>query len=224
LKTVSRTIVVLVLLFSMMSFAQAAANNVIQDGDCGQEVTEIQSQLNALGYPTGAADGDFGAATVAAVKAFQKDRGLEADGVVGPSTYRALMGRDIPVSRDSSATTVRRVVQTAMRYVGVPYAFGGTSPDGFDCSGFVRYVFARSGVYLPRMADEQYEVGYSVPISRLQPGDTVYFSTYTSGISHVGIYLGDGKFISASSSRGVVIDRLDSGYWGPRYVGARRIL
>ncbi|MDR3591532.1 MAG: NlpC/P60 family protein [Negativicutes bacterium] len=213
-----------VVCFAMVAFAHASAAAVIQEGDMGQEVSEVQSKLGALGYSAGPADGDFGASTAAAVKAFQKDRGLEADGVIGPSTYRALMGRDIPASRGGSTAAVRRVVDTAMRYVGVPYSFGGTTPDGFDCSGFVRFVFARSGVDLPRMADEQYELGQSVSMGRLQPGDTVYFSTYTSGISHVGIYLGDGRFISASSSRGVVIDRLDSGYWGSRYMGARRFL
>jgi len=222
LKRVRQTMIVFVMLFAIGTFAQASASDVMQEGDCGQEVAQVQSQLSALGYSTGAADGDFGAATVAAVKAFQKDRGLEADGVIGSSTYRSLMGRDIPVSRDGSTTTARRVVQTAMRYIGVPYSFGGTTPDGFDCSGFVRYVFARSGVDLPRMADEQYERGQSVSVSRLQPGDTVYFTTYSSGVSHVGIYLGDGKFISSTSSRGVVIDRLDSSYWGSRYMGARR--
>jgi peptidoglycan DL-endopeptidase CwlO len=216
--------VVVVLLFAVVTFAHASAAGVFEEGDWGEEVAQIQSQLSALGYSTGAADGDFGAATVAAVKAFQKDRGLEADGVVGPSTYRVLMGRDVPVSRGGSTDAVRRVVQTAMRYIGVPYSFGGSTPDGFDCSGFVRFVFARSGLDLPRMADEQYELGYPVTMSHLQPGDTVYFTTYASGISHVGIYLGDGRFVSSTSSRGVVVDRMDSSYWGSRYVGARRLL
>lgn len=217
---VSRITVVFLLLFGVFTVANA---NAFQDGDTGQEIAQIQSRLSALGYKVGA-DGDYGPATMEAVKLFQQDRGLEADGIVGEATYRALMGRDIPVSRAGSVTTVRRVLQTAMRYVGVPYSFGGTTPDGFDCSGYVRYVFAKSGIYLPRMADEQYDEGRAVSISRLQPGDAVFFSTYTSGVSHVGIYLGDGQFIHASSSRGVVIDLLLDGYWGQRYVGARRFL
>lgn len=222
LKTVWQTMVVVLLLFGMVTVANASG--VIQEGDWGQDVTQIQSQLAAFGYKPGPADGDFGAATTEAVKAFQRDRGLEADGVIGAATYKVLMGRDVPVSRDGSSATVRRITQNAMRYIGVPYVFGGTSPDGFDCSGYVRYVFARSGIDLPRMADEQYEVGKPVAYSHLQPGDTVYFSTYAPGASHVGIYLGDGNFVSASSSRGVVIDRLSSSYWGPRYIGARRML
>ena len=216
-----RTLVLFLLLFSASTLAHAAA---FQEGDAGQDVAQIQSQLNALGYAAGPADGDFGSNTTAAVKAFQKDRGLDADGVVGASTFRALMGRDIPVSRDSSTVSVRRVLQTALRYQGVPYVFGGTSPNGFDCSGFVRYVFAGNGLQLPRMADEQYDLGLPVSYNRLQPGDLVFFTTYAPGASHVGIYLGDGKFISATSSQGVAIARMDSSYWGPRYIGARRLL
>ncbi len=204
----------------MSAMANAAA---FEEGDSGQDVAQIQAKLGALGYDAGLADGEFGSMTTAAVKAFQKDRGLDVDGVVGSETYRALMGRDIPVSRDGTAITVRKVVQTAMRFVGVPYVFGGNTPDGFDCSGFTRYVYARYCIGLPRMADEQFGLGKPITKSQLRPGDLVFFTTYAEGVSHVGIYLGEGKFISATSSRGVAIDRLADGYWGPRYVGARRV-
>ncbi len=216
-----RTVLLSVLLFSLVALAHASG--VYEEGDGGQDVAQIQTRLNALGYAT-AADGEFGEATTAAVKAFQKDRGLEADGVVGAATYQALMGREIAVSRDSSAVEkTRRIIQTAMRYVGVPYVFGGNGPNGFDCSGFTRFVFARSGIGLPRMADEQFGLGRPVGQAHLQPGDLVFFETYTDGVSHVGIYLGEGKFISATSSRGVAIAWLGDSYWGPRYVGARRV-
>jgi len=192
-------------------------------GDQGQDIASIQAQLNALGYNAGSVDGDFGDATATAIANFQRDRGLDTDGVIGADTYRALMGREIETSRGGSSS-VRRVVQTSLSYQGVPYVFGGTTPNGFDCSGFTRYVFAQAGIYLPRSADEQYEVGRAVSYSRLQAGDLVYFSTYESGASHVGIYLGNGQFISATSSRGIAIARLYSGYWGDRYIGARRVL
>ena len=180
-------------------------------GDQGSDVAEIQGQLASLGYDV-AADGDFGPATAEAVKAFQISRGLDADGLVGPSTYSALLGKSMPeVSRGSSALG-RRIVASSMQYLGVPYVFGGTTPNGFDCSGYVRYVFANAGIYLPRTADAQYECGYPVSTAELVPGDLVFFSTYEAGASHVGIYLGDGNFINASSSRGVSIASLYSSY------------
>ena len=192
-------------------------------GDQGSEVAEIQGQLASLGYDV-AADGDFGPATVEAVKSFQSSHGLNADGLVGPSTYSALMGREMPQVSRSFNSVSRRIVANSMNYIGVPYVFGGTGPSGFDCSGYVRYVFASAGIYLPRTADAQYEVGMPVSRGELIPGDLVFFSTYDYGASHVGIYLGDGAFINASSSRGVAIDNLDGGYWGACYIGARRIL
>ncbi|WP_418626980.1 C40 family peptidase [Anaerosinus sp.] len=204
---------------SVVSVVNAAA---FRAGDRGEEVAAIQRELVSLGYHV-SVDGDFGPATAAAVKSFQANYGLEADGLVGSATYRALMGREIPeVSRAGSTSLVRRIIQDSLQYIGVPYSFGGTTPSGFDCSGFVRYVFADSGVYLPRAADEQYTAGYQV--YNLQPGDLVFFSTYTYGASHSGIYLGDGKFISSTSSSGVRIDDLTTGYWGACYIGARRVL
>jgi cell wall-associated NlpC family hydrolase len=217
-------IIFCVLLFS--SFVSlASASGAFQQGDQGQEVVAIQNQLGALGYNAGTADGDFGGQTMDAVRAFQRDRGLEPDGIVGSATYRALIGRDIPVSRDSaSVSSARGILQTALSLRGVPYSFGGTSPGGFDCSGFTRYVYSSYGINLPRGADEQFNVGRSVSYSRLQPGDLVFFSTYAEGASHVGIYLGNGQFISATSSRGIAVASLDSSYWGPRYLGARRVM
>ncbi|CVK17831.1 hypothetical protein SPSPH_015490 [Sporomusa sphaeroides DSM 2875] len=215
-------IVAFCLFFGTAAFAHASGT--YESGDRGADVAAIQTQLTELGFDAGAADGDFGDLTVSAVKAFQKARGLEPDGVVGAQTYRALMGRDIPASRDSSTTSVRRIIQTSLRYQGVPYVFGGTSPGGFDCSGFTRFVFAQSGISLPRMADEQFAVGRPVSYSRLQPGDLVFFTTYAPGASHSGIYIGDGNFISATSSRGVAIASMSSSYWGPRYIGARRVM
>jgi len=216
--------IALVFLFVYMLSSLAYASGTYQEGDEDPEVALIQTKLQSLGYEVGNIDGDFGALTTAAVKAFQKDRGLEIDGVVGAITYRVLMGRDMPVSRDSSVAAARKVIQQAMRYIGVPYVYGGNTPSGFDCSGFTRYVYGRVGISLPRTADAQYEVGVPVSISKLRPGDIVYFTTYAPGASHNGIYIGEGKFIHASSSRGVAIDQLAASYWKNRYLGARRIL
>lgn len=191
-------------------------------GDSGDEITIIQMQLLSLGYDVGTPDGVFGDQTLAAVEAFQADNGLVVDGIVGDDTWRELRTTVPQVSRGASVAT--RIVLAAQRYLGVPYVWGGTSPGGFDCSGFTQYVFALSGVNLPRTADMQFGVGIPVHYNQLQPGDMVYFSTYEPGPSHNGIYMGGGKFISATSSRGVSIDRLDSAYWGARYIGARRVI
>jgi cell wall-associated NlpC family hydrolase len=119
-------------------------------------------------------------------------------------------------------TLMHGIVNTSVRYIGVPYRWAGTSPAGFDCSGFTMTVYKMNGLSLPRMADEQYRAGTPITDGALMPGDLVFFSTYTRGISHVGIYLGQGYFIHASSSRGVMISSLSDTYWGRRYIGARR--
>ena len=215
----------LVFVLSLTFANVASASNFYEEGDQGQEIVLIQQRLLSLGYELGFADGAFGSATESAVRAYQKDKGLTSDGVIGPSTYQALLGRDMPiVSRDSSVAAARRIIQFSMQYLGVPYVFGGTTANGFDCSGFTRHVYRAIGLNLPRTADDQFEFGRPVAYSRLQPGDMVFFTTYASGASHSGIYIGDGKFISATSSRGIAIDSMNSSYWGQRYVGARRVM
>ena len=192
-------------------------------GDQGSEIAEIQGKLVALGYDV-MADGDFGLATVEAIKEFQKANGIHVDGLIGPATYAALLGRDMPDISRGTNYIARRIISSAMDYMGVPYVFGGTSPYGFDCSGYVQYVFANAGVSLPRTADVQYEEGTPISTAELVPGDLVFFTTYTYGASHVGIYVGDGNFIHASSSRGVTISSLNESYYSTHYIGARRIL
>ena len=210
-----------VMIFSVATTALAA--NSFQQGDQGSEIAEIQGQLIDLGYDV-VADGEYGPATVDAIKQFQQSQGINPDGLVGPATYEALLGRDMPDVSRGSTVIARRIVQTSMQYMGVPYVFGGTTPSGFDCSGYVRYVFAQAGIYLPRMADEQYYSTTPISTSELRAGDLVFFSTYTYGPSHVGIYLDDGQFIHASSSRGVSIASLGNSYWTSTYIGARRAL
>lgn len=111
----------------------------------------------------------------------------------------------------------------AQKYIGVKYVWGGASPKGFDCSGLVGYSFKQSGKTLPRSAAEMYKKGQAVSKSKLQKGDLVFFSTYKKGASHVGIYIGNNKFVHASSSNGVKIDSLGSSYYSKAYLGAKRI-
>ncbi len=123
------------------------------------------------------------------------------------------------VSRTSSIAM--SLTRSAMRFIGTPYVFGGTSPSGFDCSGYTQHVFAMLGIPLPRMADAQYYAGRKI-VGDMTTGDLVFFQTYEPGPSHVGIYVGGGKFIH-SSSHGVMVSRLGDSYWRSRYIGAKRI-
>jgi len=116
------------------------------------------------------------------------------------------------------------LVRTAYAFRGARYRTGGVSAGGFDCSGFVKYLYAKQGVDLPHSSRAQYNYGKHVAKTDLKPGDLLFFSgTYRHGISHVGIYIGDGKFIHASThSTGVRVDELNSAYYRRRYTGARR--
>ncbi len=114
------------------------------------------------------------------------------------------------------------LTRSALRFLGVPYVFGGTTTSGFDCSGFVQHVFGMLGVAVPRTADAQYDAGKRA-VGGPHAGDLVFFDTY-GGVSHVGIYLGGGKFVHASSSHGVMVSRLSESYWAARYVGAKRLI
>lgn len=110
----------------------------------------------------------------------------------------------------------------AKNYLGVPYKFGGSSPDGFDCSGYTGYVYKKSGYRLPRGAKDQYKKMY--PIRVPKPGDLVFFKTSGSRISHVGIYVGDYQFVHApSTGKKVSFADIRIKYWKKRYAGARSI-
>jgi cell wall-associated NlpC family hydrolase len=123
---------------------------------------------------------------------------------------------------DSSDTDL---VHAALACRGASYRFGGLSSRGFDCSGFVKYLYASKGIKLPHSSRAQFCCGKPVSESELKPGDVVFFSgTYRAGVSHVGLYVGGGRFIHASTENsGVCVDRLDADYYRRRYAGARRI-
>ena len=121
-----------------------------------------------------------------------------------------------------TTTIAKNLTRDALRFLGTPYVFGGTSTSGFDCSGYVQHVFAMLGVSIPRTADAQYYAGSRIK-GGMKTGDLVFFQTYEPGPSHVGIYLGKGRFVHASS-HGVMVSSLSDSYWQARSIGAKRVL
>lgn len=208
-------------LVALMLFISAFSTNAYADyysdsttlyaGMRSSDVTDLQNDLKSLGYFSYSATGYFGDLTKQAVLRYQQNRYLAADGIVGRVTAKQLK--------------TDQILQTARSYMGVPYVWGGVSPSGFDCSGFTHYVFYRNGITIARTSADQYQQGTWVSKSLLQPGDLVFFETYKPGPSHVGIYLGSGKFIHASSGADrVTISELGNPYYVERYIGAKRVV
>lgn len=240
--------IAIITLLSFIFFTTTAfASPTLQKNSKGEDVIALQQKLYLIGYNITEIDGIFGNETERAVAAFQHDNKISVTGIVTNVTWRALQkakpvkGRTLETA-DVKVNTLKKgnlvafgktfinkqqglaIVETGKKYIGVPYVFGGTTPKGFDCSGFLQYVFKEHGFLIPRLADEQYQLGKYAKTSQLSAGDLVFFTTYTSGVSHCGFYVGDRKFLHASSSRGIRIDSLDSDYWSSRYYGARKII
>lgn len=220
----------------------------------GKDVISLQKTLYSLNYKITSFDGIFGKETKQAVLEFQRDQRMRITGVVDNKTWNALKKakpiQPLPVVKTPAATNlptkqpplkenqlkikdtkpfvdakqVPSIIKKAKSYIGVPYKFGGTTPKGFDCSGYIQYVFGQYKYQLPRAADTQYNIGQKVTKTNLREGDLVFFSTYEKGASHCGIYVGKNQFIHASTSKGIRIDSLNDVYWQPRYLGAKRIV
>jgi len=203
---------VVILAFSATAFADYYTDyKVLRYGMSGGEVTNLQNDLKALNVFSAQSTGYFGSVTQQAVINYQASKGLVKDGVVGHQTARAMK--------------VDRIIKTAKSLQGVPYVWGGTTTSGFDCSGFTQYVMSVNRVSIPRTAALQYEKGTWVNKVNLIPGDFVFFSTYAAGASHVGIYLGGGQFVHASSGAGkIIISQLSNTYYTQHYLGAKRML
>ena len=141
-----------------------------------------------------------------------------------PSASQA--GQSSQGSQSSSSATGAQILAKATQYLGTPYVYGGASPSGFDCSGFVYYVYGTFGISVGRTPDAQYQAGTVVDKASLQPGDIVLFAgTYASGISHSGIYAGNGQFIHSPNSRSTVsYSDLTSGYWSEHFYCGIRVV
>jgi len=122
--------------------------------------------------------------------------------------------RNIPLKR-------KQIINTATQYIGTPYRHGGATPSGFDCSGYVFYVYNKNGIQIPRSTAQQYTKGQKIPYKMAQPGDLLFFRINMNTISHVGIYVGNDTFVHApSSGKYVRYDSINNTYWKKRFCGA----
>ncbi|CQR46644.1 Peptidoglycan endopeptidase LytF precursor [Paraliobacillus sp. PM-2] len=207
-------------------------------GETGEDIKSIQKALYYFGYYKDEADGIFGPKTNQALHYFQVDNGLEVKQEINPQVITALSENsshqsqfnsnekketNIAVAKDITNESVNssELAKTAKQYIGVSYTWGGSSPSGFDCSGYINYVFNQLHVTIPRTVSDIWNMAQ--PVKSLSIGDLVFFETYKKGPSHMGIYLGNKQFIHASESQGVQISAMNMDYWQQRYLGAKRI-
>lgn len=195
---------------------QAGPVHLLSWGSSGSAVWALQYRLKVLGYYTYyKVTGYYGSITTAAVKRFQAAYGLKVDGIAGPITQREVL----------HAIVKRKLVADTRNYLGKPYVWGSSNPRvGFDCSGFIYYMFRKHGYPIPRYTSYQlYTKGNWISRWKLRPGDLVFFAVEGARISHVGFYIGNNQFISATSSKGIAIYSMSNSYWAPHYRGARRV-
>jgi cell wall-associated NlpC family hydrolase len=136
----------------------------------------------------------------------------------------AALGLTLMFSMGSSVFADSSLNRAVNNVVGVSYKTGGSTNKGFDCSGFTQYVYKKLGLSIPRQSNAQFRAGTTVSKSNLRAGDLVFFNTTGGGVSHVGIYIGNGNFAHSSSSKGVTISKLSNSYFANRYIGAKRIM
>ncbi|GAE26249.1 cell wall lytic activity [Halalkalibacter wakoensis JCM 9140] len=206
---------------------------VLKIGSSGSAVTELQIALRAFGLFDRQPTGYFGEETAQAVRNFQRLHNLTADGIAGPKTMSKLAElKSTPKASpneaekktpalENQAAFVTNLIAEAANHIGAPYVWSGTTPNGFDCSGFIYYTFGQQGLSIPRSVKDQWNIGKSV--SKPAVGDIVFFETISPGPSHNGIYIGNDQFVHSGTSTGVVVASMNNAYWSERYLGAKRL-
>lgn len=204
-------------------------NEAIKDfNTIPQDYQPYVLKVFANGWISGFPDGDFrpGNHITRAQAAVMLVKSMGAKGEASVQKVRKVAAEILLRQQEQEKAMRQNVLETAFGLLGTPYRFGGSTPAGFDCSGFVSYVFSQHGISVPRSSAAIYQSVVKIPFSELEPGDLVFFRGYQTGPSHVGIYTGNGEFVHApSSGRTVSFDQInDPSYWGPRQIGAARLL
>jgi cell wall-associated NlpC family hydrolase len=205
---------------SPAALASQASPDAVDAGDFADP-----SEVATAPAPTPAAEA-APAATSRSSAAAGAGNGVDRGNDGGEVSEKYLVSqRDADSFLGRFATHVKHLVEQAMSYLGTPYRRGGSSRSGVDCSGLVGAVYGQAGLALPRTAAEQFAKGEKVADNDLRPGDLVFFhNTYKHGISHVGIFIGNGRFIHAAGRRdGVIVSDLARPYYRARFAGARRV-
>lgn len=198
-----------------------------------EHIKVVQGILYYFGYYNGEIDGLYGPLTKRAVKIADKRHDLN---LAEKLTKRSLQ-QIVSESKEAITPPIKEVkkevknikvinkhtniIQQAKTLLGSPYHWGGTSPRGFDCSGFIYYLYKNINMTVPRSVTDLWN--FSTPVNKPSVGDLVFFQTYKAGPSHVGIYLGNNQFIHAGVTKGVSIANINDQYWRTRYLGAKRI-
>lgn len=230
-----KTLIMMFAIVGTLLAVPTISEATVKMGDRGNAVSELQETLASQGYNRSSnVDGVFGPMTLRAVQAYQLSNRISSPrgnfyGVAGPATLRSLGlsssgaggsagNSSSSVSAASTSGSASGIVSTGRSLIGTSYQWGGTTPRGFDCSGFVQYTFAQNGKSLPRTVAQMWRAGSRV--SSPSVGDLVFFET-RSGPSHAGIFIGNNQFIHSGASTGVTITSMSNSYWSSRYLGAR---
>lgn len=213
-------------------YTEAARPYTLLEGTSGNDVDMLQSRLMELGY-LGKATGYYGTETVEAVKAFQTRNGIGVDGKTGQITLDRIYSTDAQPTEELMRQTARQgtidsFLASARAQLGRPYVWGAAGPNSFDCSGLVTYALRQAGSTTGRLNAQGFSQNGSWPkitsMAEMEPGDLIfYYNARRTKVGHVGIYIGNGMMIDASSSNGKVVERsCFTDYWQSHFVCARR--